>query len=824
MARSSDRKDSPPVNQRKVKAVDRKDSPPVNYGKAKVVEGLRVALKLDLHHPEELALLGRMNRELHALAKKSLVLALQKIFRQIDRVEFEGLVVNETNPADIFVKLYDQLREIYNNLRRWRFDKVTMHPAANPADAYKKYFDFFLELDSVREVVWFNTDIHLSFDTIAKLFPHLAFVQSYAGTSTRLQKKLLKIKDLCNVYLIFCHNVYSSLSDRYDINNFLLQIKAKHPKDYHLFREALLTSAVYCGKIKEIKNLIENFFIPDPMPLNNYVLNLALRIGIQSQHGIDAPIILFLLEHGANIAGVEKYGTSVLAEAIRRGQTDVVKLLLTRKANVKLLIDGKQTLLSHAYTYQQLSEIVELLLDHGAETNNFSRSTTALHVAAQLGHEGVVKKLLEKKVEIDPVETLTGCTPLMEALTSEKINKDSLLPILRMLLDAKANPNHQNLDGSTPLLLTPENYKVYELLLEKKADTNLANLSGVTPLMHVVRDCESIYMLLTHRLLESKADVNQCDINDDTALIYACDIDKPYINSVVTLLLEAKASVNHQNARGETALFGAVHTGNVVVMQTLLKAKAVVDHCDKRGNTALIWACARVSHEIEAPIKLLLDAKAEVDHPNANGQTPLMTAAHLGDPVSMKILLAAGANPLLMNNLNQTLFMIIDKMNREESIYWKNNPGFIDRLKKALNDYYEAYAENTASAIRNVDTLFVVENPLPKTGPVSIPRQPELSIIVVDHKHAAPMPMQSHVQDQGLDHKLTAHMPMPAPAQHQTQDNNLSNYNRPIPPENPARLFYHGSGAPVSSARGPIVDTEKEDPASDPTKAPPSPH
>jgi uncharacterized protein len=63
----------------------------------------------------------------------------------------------------------------------------------------------------------------------------------------------------------------------------------------------------------------------------------------------------------------------------------------------------------------------------------------------------------------------------------------------------------------------------------------------------------------------------------------------------------------------------------------------------------------------------LLDQNAYIDAESPNGTTPLMMAAHYGTPEAVKLLLEAGADPSLKNQLGLTAIDFANRASREDS-------------------------------------------------------------------------------------------------------------------------------------------------------------
>jgi hypothetical protein len=68
-----------------------------------------------------------------------------------------------------------------------------------------------------------------------------------------------------------------------------------------------------------------------------------------------------------------------------------------------------------------------------------------------------------------------------------------------------------------------------------------------------------------------------------------------------------------------------------------------------------------------AVMTLLLDNHAYIDAASPNGTTPLMMAANYGTPSAVKLLLEAGADPLLKNQQGLSAIDFAQRANRPES-------------------------------------------------------------------------------------------------------------------------------------------------------------
>ena len=99
----------------------------------------------------------------------------------------------------------------------------------------------------------------------------------------------------------------------------------------------------------------------------------------------------------------------------------------------------------------------------------------------------------------------------------------------------------------------------------------------------------------------------------------------------------------------------------------LALVKALIDRdadINKKGWAPLHYAATRGHLDI---MRLLLEKHAYIDAASPNGTTPLMMAAHYGSPAAVKVLLEAGADPLLKNDLGLSAIDFAQKANRQDA-------------------------------------------------------------------------------------------------------------------------------------------------------------
>lgn len=144
-------------------------------------------------------------------------------------------------------------------------------------------------------------------------------------------------------------------------------------------------------------------------------------------------------------------------------------------------------------------------------------------------------------------------------------------------------------------------------------------------------------------LLERGFDPNTRDPEGQVGLYLALRQPSP---GVANLLLKwPRVDVDARNAQDENPLMMACLKGQVDWVVKLIEHGADVN---KPGWAPLHYAATSGHLQI---MQILLEHHAYIDAASPNGTTPLMMAAMYSTPSSVKLLLEAGADPMLKNAL-----------------------------------------------------------------------------------------------------------------------------------------------------------------------------
>ena len=227
-----------------------------------------------------------------------------------------------------------------------------------------------------------------------------------------------------------------------------------------------------------------------------------------------------LLKAGTDPNVLGPHRITPLMEAASRGFGKIAGMLLAYGANVNLETTNKETALAYAISNNHL-EISKAILKAGASANCHIKpgvKMSALTMAAGRGYVSCVKLLLTHGANVE------GWKELDKPIALAARNKH--LDVVRVLLEAGANPNSQGIAGNTPLSTFAANglLEGVKLLFARKADVNVRDSYGMTAFIWA---CHNGHLKVAKFLLENRADPLVCDTlnpmknQGDNALLWA---------------------------------------------------------------------------------------------------------------------------------------------------------------------------------------------------------------------------------------------------------------------------------------------------------------
>jgi ankyrin repeat protein len=350
-----------------------------------------------------------------------------------------------------------------------------------------------------------------------------------------------------------------------------------------------------------------------------------------------------LLERGADVNVRAKDGRTPLMEAAQFGVADSVRKLLDAGADVNIADNSGFTVLmaaagSFAGSVQSKRETLDLLLLHGADVKAVNRlGENALsrlvqsNPRADLSEIGmIVTKLL--KAGADPNAKTSDGSPIIVAASS--VGNRGLVDAL---VSAGADVNARGQMG-TALLTAVRFPEVVKILLDAKADPNVANNTGNTPLLAAAtgRIIESMKLLL-----DAGALPNPPPPAREGALDIAARIGDP---EEVNLLVRHTIDVNAKNSEGDTALHTLARYGRdnnparTQVAKTLLQFGADRNARNRLGKTPAETAADAGAADLAY---LLSGGKIKIK-PSANPQPliyipPMRSGGDMSSPAAPRL-------------------------------------------------------------------------------------------------------------------------------------------------------------------------------------------
>lgn len=326
---------------------------------------------------------------------------------------------------------------------------------------------------------------------------------------------------------------------------------------------------------------------------------------------------------------------TALFSAVSFGHSEIVDILLKHGANPNTTRKDDITPLYMAVHDNNL-EIVKLLLKAKNIDPNYSLSS--LYMAVTKGNINIVKELLACP-KLDPNKTYhlndQDYSPLYLAVS------EGTVEIVEVLLQAKnINPNQATSTVPCPLYVAVKNGNlemVKHLLKHPRINPNQAFSSeSLTPLFMAAKNghTEIVKTLLAHNRVRVHHSFNN---NGESPLLVAAENGH---SEIVRILLENnKINPNESRVDKTTPLYIAAKNGRTKVVKELLAHPSLRAHQSYKNDESPIFAAAENGHtEI---VKMLLENnQINPNDGRDDGATPLYMAAKNGHVEIMKLLLA----------------------------------------------------------------------------------------------------------------------------------------------------------------------------------------
>ena len=288
-------------------------------------------------------------------------------------------------------------------------------------------------------------------------------------------------------------------------------------------------------------------------------------------------VVKWLLESGM----VTDIPVGALLLAIKNQSSEMVQLLLDHGAQVNPTADGETSALMLA-SHHGNSEIVKMLLEKGAKVNlHNKKKVSALILAVSEGNVEVTKELLERGGADVNLKGKGGSTALLRVLSAEDdhVTLQTKADIVRLLLEYGANVRMQdNKKNNTPLrrAILTRSTQIVKLLVDKDKDlASRLNESENYLLWDALNDSPD----LLQTFLAAGANPN-----GQFGIIPLMLVRDP---NTARILIEHGANVDQQGKRaGEYPILHAVKESNFELVELLLEKSANITLSTRNGESA----------------------------------------------------------------------------------------------------------------------------------------------------------------------------------------------------------------------------------------------
>ena len=381
-----------------------------------------------------------------------------------------------------------------------------------------------------------------------------------------------------------------------------------------------------------------------------------------------------LLQAGSDVNERQGDGTTALAWAAYRNDLETAELLLGAGAEVNAANAYSVTALSLGCTNGNAA-MVEKLLRGGANPNTAQRTgETALMTCARTGNVEAVESLLRHGAEVNAKEPKRGQTALMWAVAQKHSGVVRALVAHQADIHARTNAVAKSADSGPG----------YGFV---RGDITGLGREGVvrgnsTALLFAAQqgDVESARILL-----EAGADVNETTPEGLSVLLVAIDSGH---ESLARFLVEKGANPNAADSSGLTALHYALLKGLSIIQGLRFRiTDPMTPYLYRRNMAELVKVLlAHGAKPNERISKQLPPNSRNRQHHYLRplGATPFLLAAASGDAGTMRSLVQAGADPLLMTEDRTTALLLAAGVGRDDDRMKEEEEGALEAVKLAL--------------------------------------------------------------------------------------------------------------------------------------------
>jgi ankyrin repeat protein len=370
------------------------------------------------------------------------------------------------------------------------------------------------------------------------------------------------------------------------------------------FDELILQGAYVNAKNRRGQNVLSAYIVQNETLDEEFLLHLITMLPLHVLRGQDSRgntafhymcmkktlssrMFEALLQRDETLGSIRnKSGAIPLFFASAAHNLIALKVLLPFERNINSVdVQGDNALIYAMSSGLDVIDSVKLLIDAGVKIENVSMSRcketgeiirlSALDVACKLSLMDIASEFIKHGAKASDAAVHAAA----------KLGRESLLKVL--LADKKVSPN-SIIDGLSPLLLAVKGGHVEcaRFLLDFRGDILVRDpANGSTPL-HLACESQNVELvtLLLQRMKSVSIELDEEDEDGETALFIAARLGNL---SIAKLLIDGGADLNASDLDGVTVLMTAARNGHKEVVDWLLQTGAREDDESDDGSSEM---------------------------------------------------------------------------------------------------------------------------------------------------------------------------------------------------------------------------------------------
>ena len=338
--------------------------------------------------------------------------------------------------------------------------------------------------------------------------------------------------------------------------------------------------------------------------------------------------VKMLVEAGADVRATDAKRATCLMFAAYYGHTDTVRYLVGLPEVDLNHRDTKSNTALHLAVHLNNADVVEVLIDAGADVEIKAEGHSPLHVATISGQLTTMTELIKAGADVRATDAKRATCLIFAAYHG---HTDTVIYLVGL---PEVDLNHQGCENCTALYFAVKrkHADVVEVLIDAGADIETKNDKGHSPLHGASISGELTTM---KQLVKAGADVRATDAKRATCLTLAASFG--HTDTVRYLVCLPEVDLNHQGTKSFTALHFAVHKAHADVVQVLIDAGVDIEAKNDKGHSPLHMASFLGAL---TTMKQLVKAGADVRATDAKRYTCLRLAAFGGHTDAVRYLVS----------------------------------------------------------------------------------------------------------------------------------------------------------------------------------------